>query len=350
VERDLGRALLDGFEAELRARSLSGLGLAAETVYLGGGTPSLLGAEGIRALCAWVAHNFDTSDTREWTVELNPEHLDSALLDALAGCGVTRVSLGVQSLRSRGLEVLGRVHGPAQARRAVTAVVEAGFEVSADLIVGWPGDEAKDARDDARELVELGVGHVSAYGMTVEEGSAWPALVRRGVRELPDEDRMADALAEVAAVLLSHGFDHYEVSSYAKPGRRAAHNSRYWSGEDVLALGPSGTTSRHRRGRTERYRAPRGWDAWRASPGGGETESLSGEAAAAEALWLGLRRLDGVDIIAFLQRFSAIDAAWLDARIARQRALGNLVEQDGRLAVDPQRWLHHDSITAALIA
>src|SRR5690606_38227922 len=137
------------------------------TVYLGGGTPSLLGPAGLERLGAWLAATFPGAGAQEYTVEVNPEHGDAPLYAAIRAIGGTRVSLGTQSLQPEGLRTLGRVHSPAQALASVSAAVAAGLRVSADLIVGWPGQTAAEVTTDVRGLVEAGAEHVSVYALTI---------------------------------------------------------------------------------------------------------------------------------------------------------------------------------------
>lgn len=344
-------AFIAALEAERRARQLP-QGLPVRTVYVGGGTPSLLGPAGLAALLRWIETSFDAHAALERTVELNPEHVDEALLDALVGAGVDRVSLGVQSLAPEALAQLGRVHAAAKARAALVAAVARGLRVSADLIVGWPGQRAESLRADVEQLLATGVEHVSIYALTIEAGTPWEALVRRGRRRRPDAEAQAERLQEAAGWLEAAGLHHYEVASYARPGAQALHNLGYWTGRDYVGLGPSAASARHGAdGSVARRTNPRGLERWRAEPGAAaEEERLDPAAAAAEGLWLGLRALDGVDVAAFVRRFPALDAAWVRARVAPQVERGNLEWADGAiLRVAAARWLWHDEIGTALL-
>jgi oxygen-independent coproporphyrinogen-3 oxidase len=350
-------AFIEALEAERRARGLP-LGLPVRTVYVGGGTPSQLGPAGLCALLRWIDERFDAGAALERTVELNPEHVDAALLDVLLAAGVDRVSLGVQSLAADALAQLGRVHQAAQARAALAAAVARGLRVSADLIVGWPGQREAALQGDVAALVDTGVEHVSIYALTIEAGTPWEALVRRGRRQSPRADAQARRLGEAAVLLEAAGLHHYEVASYARASAgprptQALHNLGYWTWRDYVGLGPSAASARyHADGSVERRTNARGFSRWRAEPGAGaEIERLDPVAAAAEGLWLGLRALDGVDPAAFRRRFPAVDDAWLRARVAGQVARGNL-EQTARgiLRVADGRWLWHDEIGADLLA
>ena len=341
-------------ELELRRAELSSLRRAnavIDTLYFGGGTPSLVSPVTLgRVLSSFEQElGVEPSALREFTLECNPEHVEAAYLDGLVELGVDRISLGVQSLSREGLRQLGRVHDVDQALAAVAACVERSLRTTVDLIVGWPGQDEAGLRAEIEQLVTAGVEHLSIYSLTIEPDTPWPKLVRRGLRVLPNEDTQADLLLVAAEVLERLGFVHYEVASYARPGAEAVHNGKYWRWADVIALGPSAASVAHAPGRVSRSINPRGLESWLAGAAV-EREQLTGDKAAAEGLWLGLRRLDGLEIARFSSRF-AVDGAWIDDRIARQIELGNLVWSEGRerLGIAADRWLWHDSVALALL-
>lgn len=324
------------------------------TVYLGGGTPSLLGPAGLELLGGWLARRFPGAGAREFTVEVNPEHADAALYAAVRAIGGTRVSLGTQSLEAEGLQTLGRVHSPAQALASVSAAVAAGLRVSADLIVGWPGQTATGVAGDVRGLVEAGAEHVSVYALTIEADTPWPTLVRRGKRRLPDSDHQADMLAAAEAALTGAGLAHYEVASYARAGADARHNLLYWTWRDYVGLGPSAHSARFFAGGSVLRRGNvRGLKAWLADPAKpAESELLAPEAAAREGLWTGLRDLRGLDVEAFLRRFPVATRGWIEQRTRKQVTRGNLewIEAGRVLRIAPGRWYWHDAVAADLLA
>src|SRR5690606_33765287 len=178
------------------------------------------------------------------TVELNPEHVDETVLDALVEHGVDRVSLGVQSLQAEALAQLGRAHDPERARAALRAAVGRGLRVSADLIVGWPGQPSQALHDDVAGLLSCGVEHVSIYALTIEAGTPWEALVRRGRRRLPRASAQAQRLREAEERLTDAGLRHYEVASYARGiEAQGRHNLGYWTGASYVGLGPSAASA-----------------------------------------------------------------------------------------------------------
>ncbi len=340
---------IQGLEAELRRRPELRDG-TYRTLYLGGGTPSLLGPEGLARLLAWLERTFPGAGADERTAELNPEHVTSALLDALALGGFDRVSLGIQSLDPRGLAELGRVHSPASALASVALARARGLRVTADLIVGWPGQTEASLAADIDALIASGVGHVSIYALTIEPSTPWIKLVRRGLRVLPDGDVQADMLELAERRLAGAGLEHYEVASYAKVGQEARHNLLYWTWEDYAGLGPSAASATFGADGVRRRSNPRGLAAWLAGEDP-QVDLLEPEEAAKEGLWVGLRLLRGVDVDAFLRAFPGVDRGWIERRIERPLALGNLewCEEGRTLRVRPGRWLWHDSVGEAIL-
>jgi len=235
-ERD-AYADLPGLEL---ARVLAeGVSVTPETVYFGGGTPALLGPEGLRRLASGLRRRVSFEAVVEWTVEVTPPTASDAVLDALREVGVTRVSMGVQCLDDRTLRALGRRHGAADAEAAARRIRAAGFaNVGIDLIAGLPGlDEPGWAETLARTLA-LEPAHVSVYGLSVEPGSGLARQVERGL-SLPGEEEGLAALQQAEAALTDAGLARYEISNYARPGCTCLHNLACWRGEDYLGLGPA---------------------------------------------------------------------------------------------------------------
>lgn len=341
-----GAALVQALDREVRTREDARRGEAPHTIYVGGGTPSVLCAEDLTALLGWIERTWSARACVEWTVEFNPEHVDAARLDALTRAGVDRISLGVQSFDPVGLRQLGRAHDPEQASAAVEAAGRVGLAVSVNLIVGWPGQTTDGLRKELERVLSLGASHVSVYALTIEPGTPWERLAERGVRRLPQVDDAADALECCAEVLGGAGFAHYEVASYARASSVAVHNTGYWLGRDYVGVGPSAASAQHREDGVARRSNPRG-AAWWAHEGA-SGELLEPEAAAREALWLSLRLLEGVEIDPFLRRIRR-DRAWLELRTRRAQARGNVSLEGGRMRVAAGRWMHHDDIAADVL-
>ena len=212
----------------------SGLLDACATAYIGGGTPSMLGARELGNLLCEVAR---LAPLRELSFEANPESLDDELLAIAADDGATRVSIGVQSFDDHELDALGRIHSAELARRRVEAAVASGMRVSVDLMCGIPYQTPESWTRSLDAALELGVGHVSCYPLMIEEGTELERLCDEGRLPWPDDDAEADFMEAAERLLSSAGFARYEVASYARVGEQCAHNLAYWTGVPYLGLG-----------------------------------------------------------------------------------------------------------------
>jgi len=208
------------------------------SVFLGGGTPTMLDTEDLVAVLAHMRSRFDITDDAEATIEANPDTVNEAKLSALRIAGYTRLSVGVQSFDARVLALLGRVHSPASARCAYAAARAAGFaNVNVDLIYGAEGETLESWRETLAETVALGSEHISAYALTVEQDTPFGRAVAAGAKPAPDSDLQADMFALACEALATAGYGHYEVSNWAKPGFECRHNLGYWRRRPYLGLG-----------------------------------------------------------------------------------------------------------------
>ncbi len=207
-----------------------------ETLYIGGGTPTVLG-DALVALVDDLKAIMPLAEGAEVTVEANPESLTRELAASLARAGVTRVSIGVQSLDDDTLRTLGRCHDREEALEAIRAAMDAGLDVSADLICGVPGVSAQMWQDTLGAIVDAGVGHVSVYPLTIEPETPLAEAITAGRVPSPDEDATVDGMDAAAAVLTGRGFVRYEVANYALPGHESRHNTAYWTGAPYLGVG-----------------------------------------------------------------------------------------------------------------
>lgn len=234
LEEAIG-AYCEGLSAQVDAHGNAGELSEVETVYVGGGTPSLLGGrlvglvDYVRAYCEPV----------EFTCEANPESFTLDLAQALRAAGVTRISLGVQSLNASELKAIGRIHSAEQAMLAVAQAKAAGCSTSCDVMCGLPGQTLDTFAETLRSLVTLNPDHVSVYPLQLEEGTPLARMEEAGEMEVPDEDFQAQCMDLAAEVLEEAGYERYEVASYAKPGHRCRHNIAYWTGKPYLGLGRS---------------------------------------------------------------------------------------------------------------
>ncbi len=250
---ELGGANPDGWLDALRIElELAAAALPApvvDTVFVGGGTPSLLGGDGLAAVLDAVRSTFVLAADAEVTTEANPESTSAALLDRIRGAGYTRLSLGLQSMAPNVLAVLDRVHSPGRALQVAHDATTAGFEhVSIDLIYGTPGESDDDLLRSVDAAIGAGIDHLSAYALVVEDGTALARRVRRGEMPLPDDDVLAQRYELLDARLSGAGFDWYEVSNWSRAGGECRHNVGYWNGGQWWGAGPGahGYVGRHR--------------------------------------------------------------------------------------------------------
>ncbi len=310
---------------------LGGLSWAGDvtiaTVFLGGGTPSLLEPEALAAILDDLRARWRLADGAEVTVECNPESVTRERLARYRAAGVTRVSLGVQALDDTVLKTLGRLHDARGARAAFDAAREAGYDdVSVDVMYGLPGLAVDAWVSDVERVLAWDPDHVSAYALTLDGGSPWGA---GGVENLPAEDDVVAQYWALTRAAAARGFEHYEISNYARPGHRARHNLGYWRAGEYLAAGPGACGFVG----DVRYGNIKPLTRWRAAVDAGTlpvetSERLTPRQRLAERLILGLRTSDGVP------------AAWLAERTASEPALARRIdewERAGHLVADGAR-------------
>lgn len=369
----------DAVVAELERRSGALTDKRLTTVFFGGGTPSLWSPKAMgRVLEAIVRTATNVTEDLEVTAECNPTSLDGDKARALMDAGVNRLSIGVQGTDRERLEFLGRLHDPQGGLVAVEAAVKAGVpRVSADLIYGValpePGagsrylaggpvreQSAKEAAAEARRVAETGVTHVSAYSLTIEPGTRFGELSRRGKLPIADEDVVAEAFFAIEETLGAAGLAHYEISNYAKPGQEARHNLGYWRGHDYLGLGCAafGTISGGASGQSSawalRYRNVTDPSRYMRAALSKDVdveseEALSPDTRLRERIMLGLRLKDGFDLAEAAKDLG--EEVWPDARkeaAARLVARGKLEVNGDRLRIPRDAWVLADGIAAEL--
>lgn len=342
-------AYADGVLRELEGRRQSLQGARLWSVFFGGGTPSLWEPAQLGRVLAGIREAFaETALEPEVTVECNPSSLDAPRAAALRAQGVGRLSLGVQSLDDDELRFLGRLHDGAGARAALRAAVSEVPRVSADLMFGLPGQDPTRVRGHAQQLLDFGLSHVSAYALTVEPGTPFGAQYRKGQLPLASEQSFADIFVSLREQFAQAGLSHYEVSNYARQGEESRHNLHYWRGGEYLGLGAAavgrlGSRRYRNHPQPERYLQRAGTEQVEVFG-----EDLSAEDHVNEALMLGLRTVEGVDVTALRER-TGLDVRTLRAEaIQRRVAAGDLRDDGARLSVPRERWLMLDAIVADL--
>lgn len=342
---------VDAIMAELVTRGSRIDGSGLRSLYLGGGTPSKLGGDGVAALISRIAHhagvnNFSTSGQRsagapEITIEINPEDVDAASVAAWVAAGVNRASIGVQTFDPAVLAWMHREHSPEQVTKAVELLRNGGItDLSLDLIFAVPDHLRRDWARDLEGILALEPNHVSIYGLTIEPHTPLGRWTARGEVIEAREERYEEEFLLADRRLREAGFEHYEVSNYGKPGHRAAHNSSYWAGVPYLGLGPSA----HGFDGTVRRWNHSAYAAWLQSVQAGTdpvdgSETLTDSDRESERVYLGLRTTDGLEL---RQNEWMTVTPWIDS--------GWAVRHDERLVLTPTGWLRLDALAASLTA
>ena len=331
---------LTSLETELLLRFGDAEPTEVDTIYFGGGTPSRLGGEGLARALELVRRRFIPAPGAEITAEANPDDMSPEALHAWRAAGINRLSIGSQSFDDRVLAWMHRNHDASAIERAVLAARDAGFSnLSLDLIFALPEALQRDFERDVERVLGLEPDHVSLYGLTVEPATPLGRWVAQGKEhEQPEEGYEREYLA-AHRLLTGAGFEHYEVSNYGRPRRRAVHNSAYWAAVPYVGLGPSA----HEFDGAERRWNARAYADWRRLLAQGSdpqegSETLTAENRIAEEVYLGLRSDHGLAIAPGERRFVQpwIDAGWVtldQGDVLRCTALG---------------WLRLDSLAAAL--
>ena len=344
---DLIEAYLDALDREL---SLLEGSRPVETLFIGGGTPTHLPPAQLARLLTIVRRWFSLADGGEFSIEANPFGFDADRVKILAELGVTRLSLGAQSFNAEKLKLLERDHSPAEIVRSVELARCKLSSVSLDLIFGAPGETLDAWRRDLTSALELAPDHVSTYGLTFERGTTFWSRLTHGQLARLDEELERAMYAEAIDGLGAAGFEHYEVSNFARPGHRCRHNEIYWAAEEYYAAGPG--AARYVAGRREVNH--RSTTTWLKRVLAGETpvaesETLSPEDRAREALVLGLRRMEGVDRREFVARSGFEVDALVGRELARFVELGLLCEQNGRVCLTREGLFVSDAIWPAFL-
>ena len=323
----------------------------ADTMYFGGGTPSLLRRDLLESVLRALRERFALAPGAEVTLEANPLDLDAAGYSAVAALGINRLSLGIQSFDDAVLREMGRLHGADGARQAFAWARAAGFaSVSVDLILGWPGESEERWRRNLDAVAALGPDHVSLYVLELEGRTVLTHRARQGRLRLPDDDLVADLYAETAARFVALGLERYEISNFARAGHASRHNAKYWDDTPFLGIGMSAHSYRDGR---RFWNAP-GFGTYcqaieeRGSAMAGE-RLLSSRERVQEALFTGLRRREGVDLAAFRGRYGCDPLAAFGAQL-REAFDAQLLElESDRLRLTERGTLLSNEVFQALV-
>ena len=285
------RTLAIEFEARLVTKDLM-----VDTIYVGGGTPSLLTIDELRKLVTLLKRYFDLSQLREFTIEANPGGVDSEILKRWSEIGVDRVSLGVQSFVEKELKVLGRAHLVEQNHSALRSLCESGMRFNADLMIGTPGQSLVSVENNLQNLIDYGVKHLSVYMLSVEPDSPWFNSIQMGkIRVCEDED-VAKMYKLVIKTCSINGIEQYEISAFSQPGAESLHNLKYWMNEITLGFGPS-AASYSRGYRYQNYRSLTNWKKqWDSKGLFASCERIHSKNAILETFMLQFRLIRGIAV------------------------------------------------------
>ena len=349
----------DRFAAALRAElawEAARLGRRAlGSIFFGGGTPSLMEPRIVADLIADARRLFDAADDCEVTLEANPTSVELARLEAFRAAGVDRISIGVQSLVAEDLHRLGRRHSPGQAIAALELGRRIFPRVSFDLIYARPGQTVAGWRAELRQALALASDHLALYQLTIEPGTVYEGMHRRGEIALPDPDIAAELYDVTGEEAARFGLAGYEVSNYARPGQESRHNLAYWRYADYAGIGPGAhgrISLAGRRIATRRHRAPEPWAELVERQGHGSTaeEEVAPSDRAREMLLMGLRLTEGIDAARFADRTGLELLTVLDPQTLVRACQEQYIEWDGaRLAATPEGRKRLDALLGALL-
>jgi len=329
--------------AEARAR---GRGGSVDTVFLGGGTPSLLSLPQVERLLASLRAGWRIDSDAEVSMEANPETITAGKLRDLREAGVTRLSIGVQSFDDSRLGYLGRVHTAQRARDAVAGACGAGFDcVGVDLMFGLPGQAVAEFRADLEEALRFPLGHLSCYELSLEAGTP---LAREGP-SLPAEDAVISQWGEAERAARGAGMHHYEISNYCLPGRECRHNLKYWRDEDFVGLGAGAYSSLN----GERSANARDIKAYLSAESSGfpsaETDRLGGKRKMGETLMLNLRLSEGCRVAEFERRYGEGAIRVFMPALEKHAAAGLVELGEERIRLTPKGRLLANEVWADLL-
>ncbi|MFN3988761.1 MAG: radical SAM family heme chaperone HemW [Erythrobacter sp.] len=336
--------------ADMRHEAALAGGEALTSIFFGGGTPSLMPPALVAALLSEAEALWGFAPGIEITLEANPSSVEAANFAALAAVGINRVSLGVQSFDDATLRWLGRLHDGVNAYNALEIAQKAFQRVNFDLIYALPGHTPELWRDELSKALALGTGHLSLYQLTIEPGTRFASDVRRGVFAPLDDDAAADLFALTQEMTASAGLPAYETSNHARPGEESRHNLTYWRYQDYAGIGP-GAHGRRGGVATVRHKKPENFLRAVAEQGHGigEQRALLLREQAAEALLMGLRLSEGVDLADLAQRFDRRDLVDPHA-VSRLDGLGLVRREGTRLVVTAEGRPVLDALLSEIVS
>jgi oxygen-independent coproporphyrinogen-3 oxidase len=333
-----------GYETEFNSRSVG-------SVYIGGGTPTVLSTSQLGRVIAIVRNFFLVSPSAEWTVEANPNSLSEEILLLLLKEGINRLSLGVQSFSDDLLEFLGRLHSAREAEDAFKRARTAGFKnIGVDLIYAIPGQDRNQWLETLDRTIDIRPEHVSAYSLSLDEGSGFHQTAAQGRLVLPDDKFSAELYETATEELQQAGYEHYEISNFARPGFACHHNINYWDRGEYIGLGPGAWSFLGNR----RYKTIADVRTYIKRVKAGDNvqegmEIINSVQAANERVMLALRTSRGLDIAQYKLEFGSQMTRLLEEKIAALKDSGLLSEQEGSLRLTKRGFLLSNAVLERLL-
>ena len=338
--------------ADLAYESALMPGRIVGSIFFGGGTPSLMDPATVAALIEAVGQHWRLADDREITLEANPSSVEAARFADLAAAGVNRVSLGLQALDDDVLAFLGRAHGVEEGLAALDVAQRHFARVSFDLIYTRPGQSVAAWEAELARALAFGTGHLSLYQLTIEPGTRFAALAAKGALTLPDGDAAADLFEATRAMTAAAGLPAYEHSNHARLGEESRHNLTYWRYGDYVGIGP-GAHGRRLGEATERHKKPENYLSAMGRNGNGIklVSSLSPETRAAEALLMGMRLKEGVNLSRIASITGVNEARLTDGEAVRKlQKIGLISSENSHIRVTEAGMLLLDAILPQIVA
>ena len=320
------------------------------TLYIGGGTPTAISAEQLDYLLSHLTKNLDLSQLEEFTIEANPGDLTPDKIAVLEKSAVNRISLGVQTFNDKHLKRIGRSHNEAQIYESIDSLKGAGFDnISIDLIYALPGQTMADVKENVAKAIALDIPHLSLYSLILEHHTVFMNKMRRGKLNLPTEDLEADMFDYIIAKLESHGFEHYEISNFTKPGRESRHNLMYWDNAEYYGVGAG--ASGYVDGVRYRNRGPIQHYLKGVAQGNPrlEEEVLTKQEMMEEEFFLGLRKKEGVSISRFEEKFAENFSNRYGDIVEKLTRDGLVQVTDGRLIMTKKGLFLGDTVAEKFI-
>lgn len=328
---------------ELQNRNLKSL-------YFGGGTPSILKVDELQSIIDEVLKYFSFDENIEITLEANPDDLDTQFVRELAKTPINRLSIGTQSFFEEDLKLMNRAHNSTEAESSIKRAQDYGFEnISIDLIYGSPTSNLEIWKKNLKKTIELQVPHVSSYALTIEPKTALNTWIAMGKIAAPKEAEQHQEFFYMTDFLKDHGFDHYEISNFGKPGFHSKHNSAYWKYEEYLGLGPSAHSYNGHNERSWNIANNKKYiDLLGQNTLAKETEILSEKDQYNEMLMIGLRTVWGVDLSSLKEKFSLEILDYFQKEIRTKLEEGTLIIEDNHLKIPEKHWFLADGIASDL--